>query len=112
MHSDNTTATDHSPQQIVAFLQGDRAAAKVAGIRRYGGRAFHLEAISIEAHLPAVIDDGRAYLPGRLAADLVLDFLSHPDLSHDLAALCAAQKIPIVASGKKAALPSVMTTPT
>ena len=34
-------------------------------------------------------------------ADLVLDFLKHPDLSNDLIAMCGERKIPVVASGKK-----------
>ena len=42
-----------------------------------------------------------AYLPSELNADLVLDFLRHPDLGEDLARLCAARGIPVVASGRK-----------
>ena len=99
-------------QRVLALLQGDRAAAKIAGIRRYGRQTLALETLRIEDNLPPIIDDGSTYLPKQLTADLVLDFLVHPDLSYDLAALCAAQKIPIVASGKKAALPSVLTPPT
>lgn len=71
-----------------------------------------LETRRIEDDLPPIIDDGSAYLPKQLAADLVLDLLLHPDLSYDLAVLCADQKIPIVASGKKPALPSVLAPPT
>jgi hypothetical protein len=96
----------------LALLQGDRAAAKVAGIRRYGSQTMSLETLRIDDDLPPIIDDGGAYLPKQLAADLVLDFLAHPDLSYDLAVLCAHHKIPIVASGKKAALPSVLAPPT
>ncbi len=32
---------------------------------------------------------------------LVLDYLKHPDLSQDLAALCRKKGIPVIASGKK-----------
>jgi hypothetical protein len=93
-------------------LQGDRAAVKVAGIRRYGGQTIALETLWIEEDLPPIVDDGKAYLPKQLTADLVLDLLVHPDLSYDLAVLCADRKIPIVASGKKPALPSVLAPPT
>lgn len=102
----------HRPQRVLALIQGQRAAAKLAGIQEHAGEALRLETIHIDTALPPIIDDGRPYLPQRLEADLVLDFLTHPDLSHDLAALCVAQSIPIVASGKKALHPAVMAPPT
>jgi hypothetical protein len=100
--------SSQTPQRVLAFVQGNRAAAKLAGIKAHGGEALRLAMIRIDTRLPPIIDDGGIYLPDQLEADLVLDFLTHPDLSLDLAALCAAQAIPIVASGKKAAHPAVL----
>ena len=99
-------------QCVWAFIQGARAAAKVTGIQSFGDDIIELTSVHIDADLPTIIDDGSVYLPDQIRADLVLDLLVHPDLSYDLAALCAARKIPIVASGKKAALPSILAPPT
>lgn len=101
-----------TPQRVLAFVQGDRATAKLAGIKKHGGKGLHLAIIRVDTVLPPLIDDASEFLPERIEADLVLDFLAHPDLSHDLAALCTAQFIPIVASGKKTVHPAVLAPPT
>ena len=88
-------------QRIAVFQQNDSGEAKIAGIRRYGGRRIHLTCIAIDQTLPPVIDDTATILPTRIDADLVLDYLRHPDLSEDLAVLCARQSIPIIAPGRK-----------
>jgi hypothetical protein len=90
----------HPPQRIAVFQQMNSGEAKIAGIRRYGGDRFRLECFAIDRPLPAVLDDTRAWLPERIAADLVLDYLRHPDLSQDLAALCARESIPMIAPGR------------
>jgi hypothetical protein len=66
----------------------------------------------IDEPLPAIIDDTAEYLPEGIQADLVLDFLRHPDLSHDLAVLCGKQGIALVASGKKWRIKGTSTPPT
>ena len=71
-----------------------------------------LEVISINDTLPPLVEDTSAYLPHKIRADLVLDFLKHPDLSHDLADLCRNQDIPLIASGKKLNIKGVHTPPT
>jgi hypothetical protein len=53
-----------------------------------------------------------AYLPQTVEADLVLDFLRHPDLSLALAHLCLDQGIPVVASGKKLQVEGTFCPPT
>ncbi len=88
-------------QRIAVFQQNGSGEAKIAGIRRYGGRRIHLACIAIDPSLPPVLDDTATILPTRIDADLVLDYLRHPDLSEDLAALCARQSIPIIAPGRK-----------
>ena len=88
------------PQRIAVFQQMNSGEAKIAGIRRYGGDRFRLECFAIDQPLPAVLDDTHALLPEALTVDLVLDYLQHPDLSEDLAALCAREAIPIIAPGR------------
>jgi thymidylate synthase len=89
------------PQHILVFQQGNSGEAKIAGIRRYGGDRFRLECIAIDQPLPAVLDDTGNLLPEVIRADLVLDYLRHPDLSEDLAALCAQASIPMIAPGRQ-----------
>ncbi|MBF0376208.1 MAG: hypothetical protein HQK72_01880 [Desulfamplus sp.] len=88
-------------QKITVFQQNGSAMSKIAGIKRFGGNHFVLEIINIEGNLPNLIDDASQYLPTKIDADLVLDYLKHPDLSTDLSLLCQKAGIPVVASGKK-----------
>ncbi len=99
-------------QKILVFQQNDSGKVKTAGIRDYGEGRIRLEVISIDGPLPEIIDDASDYLPEEIDADLVLDFLRHPDLSEDLAALCRKRDIPVVASGKKIRGEGVITPPT
>jgi hypothetical protein len=88
-------------QRILVFQQNNSGESKIRGIRKYGKDIFIIETFSIDESLPPILDNTSEYLPKDIQADLVLDFLKHPDLSHDLAAACAKRKIPVVASGKK-----------
>ena len=99
-------------QKIVVFQQNNSGEKKIAGIRKYGENRFDIKIVSIDTPLPQVIDDARQYLPREIRADLVLDFLKHPDLSHDLAQICRKQNIPVVASGKKLRGKGILTPPT
>ena len=101
-----------SKQRIVVFQQNGSGEKKIEGIRRYGRDRFDLQCLHIDGDLPPVIDDTSAYLPTDFEADLVLDFLQHPDLSHDLALLCGQRNIPVVASGKKTRVEGTLTPPT
>ena len=98
--------------KIVVFQQNNSGESKIAGIRKYGENRFDLTMVSIDTPLPAVIDDAREFLPDDIDADLVLDFLKHPDLSYDLAHMCREKSIPVVASGKKIRLEGVAAPPT
>jgi hypothetical protein len=90
----------YTPQRIAVFQQLKSGETKIAGIRRHGGEQFQLECFAIDQSLPTVLDDTRALLPEAITADLVLDYLRHPDLSEDLAALCARASIPMIAPGR------------
>jgi hypothetical protein len=100
------------PQKILVFQQNGSGSSKIQGIIRFGDGLFNLQTVSIDVALPAVIDDPEEYLPRDIQADLVLDFLKHPDLSEDLAALCCRRNIPVVASGKKLRVKGALTPPT
>ncbi len=99
-------------QKIIVFQQNGSGETKINGLRQYGKDLFELEVINIDTILPPVLDDTRAYLPGDISCDLVLDFLKHNDLSTDLAGLCAKKDIPVIASGKKIVGKKAITPPT
>lgn len=88
-------------QRILVFQQRGSGEKKIKGIREFGDKLFRIETISIDQPLPAIIEDTTTYLPEKFEADLVLDFVKHPDLSLDISVKCSEMKIPVVASGKK-----------
>jgi hypothetical protein len=100
------------PQKILVFQQNHSGEKKIEGIRQYGGKRFTVEVVSIDEALPEIIDDTTKYIPRNFQADLVLDYLKHPDLSHDLAVRCRDKNIPVVASGKKLRIKGTLTPPT
>ena len=106
----NACNTD-PPLKILVFQEGGRGESKVKGIQRHGQNQFDITLVTIDQPLPPVVDDASEYLPETISADLVLDFLKHPDLSHDLALLCQRMGIPIVASGKKTTVDGTHTPP-
>jgi hypothetical protein len=101
-----------SVQKIIVFQQQGSGERKIAGIREYAKGTIELEVISIDQSLPSVIEDGYEFLPDTIDADLVLDFLKHEDLSHDLVALCHKLDTPVISSGKKIPSKWVLTPPT
>ena len=109
MNSKNGT---DSSQKILVFQQNGSGESKIAGVRKYGGNRIVIEVISIDEPLPPLVEDTSDYLPPKVKADLVLDFMKHPDLSHDLAALCRDLDIPLIASGKKLDIKGIHTPPT
>jgi hypothetical protein len=115
-HNSNLKDPSEKPasgiQNILVFQQNGSGIKKIEGVKLYGNNHFSLEVVSIDAHLPTVIDDTKEYIPGNIEADLVLDYLKHPDLSYDLAVVCRDKKIPVVASGKKFRVKGAFTPPT
>ena len=99
-------------QKVLIIQQNGAGERKAHGIKRFGKDKFEVEVIDIETDLPLIIDDGFEYLPDKIEADIVLDFLKHPDLSEDLADLCGKQDIPVVISGKKIIKPNAVCPPT
>ena len=99
-------------QRIVVFQQNGSGQPKIKGIGQYGGGRFDVQTISIDNALPQILDNTDDYLPKTVHADLVMDFLKHPDLSCDLMEKCLQQGIPVVASGKKNGRNGIHTPPT
>ena len=100
------------PQKIWVFQQNNSGQGKIEGITRFGNNLFNIEILAIDQTFPPIIDDTGPFLPEEIDADLVLDFLKHPDLSHDLALICLKKGIPVVASGKKNKAEGVLAPPT
>jgi hypothetical protein len=96
-------------QTIWVYQQNQSAIGKIQAIERFAKSAIDLKIISIDDALPPIIDDASFYLPPPQGADLVLDHLQHPDLSHALAQLCRQAGIPVIASGKKPPLEDALT---
>lgn len=88
-------------QRIAVFQQNGSGQGKIEGIKEFGKGRFSFSIFNIKGPLPDIIDDSSGYLPDTIDADIVLDFLSHLDLSADLAVLCQKLNIPVVARGKK-----------
>lgn len=99
------------PSRILVVQQGESGRPKIEGIRRHGGDRFVLDTWSVPEDLPGILDETEAYLPQDPDADVVLDFVGHPDVSQDLIAMCRERNIPVVAPGKGANLEWAHTPP-
>ena len=99
-------------QEILVFQQHGSGEEKIRGIRTHGKDLRIVRVVSIDCAMLPVIDEPNEYLPRDIGADLVLDFLRHPDLSLELAIMCHDRGIPVVASGKKLQVRGVFTPPT
>ncbi|MBW2467272.1 MAG: hypothetical protein JRF02_08230 [Deltaproteobacteria bacterium] len=86
---------------IVVFEEHNSGEKKIQGINRHGKGLEIIKRYNIEENLSEIVDDPEKYIPEDFTADLVLDFLKHPDLSAHLAQVCKKKKIPVIASGKK-----------
>ena len=87
--------------KVTVFEQNGSGQHKIAGIGQYGFGVEINEIISIDPFLPDFVDDPEQYITDSFTADLVLDYLTHPDLSHYLVSVCLRKKIPVICSGKK-----------
>lgn len=87
--------------KIVVFEEFGSGEKKIQAITAHGTGLEISRRINIEENLPEVVDEPEEYIPEDFSADLVLDFLKHPDLSAHLAQQCRKKNIPVIASGKK-----------
>lgn len=96
-----TIARRDKPFRILVCEQNQSGQSKIQGIQEVGQGLFSIRRHEIGDSLPPVVDDTSPYLPDSIEADLVLDYLKHPDLSLDLAVVCSKLGVPVVASGRK-----------
>lgn len=87
--------------RIVVFEQNGSGADKISGIKEFGRDIEIAQVVSVPAGLPVIVDNPEDYIELNQTADLVLDFLRHPDLTEYLAHICKGKGIPLIASGKK-----------
>ncbi len=88
--------------RIALFEQAGSAQVKISGIKEYAPDII-IEPIFdlplLGDHI--VIDDPHEILPSEFDADMVLNYLKHPDLSYYLVQECLKRNIPVVASGQR-----------
>jgi hypothetical protein len=87
--------------RLVVFEEYGSGEKKIQGIKKHGAGLEISRRFNIQERLPEIVDDPEQYIPDDFSADLVLDFLKHPDLSSHLARICRNKNIPVIASGKK-----------
>ncbi len=109
MDTKSQKAAGSRPQLVWVFQQNGSGMEKIKGIRKHGRDRIVLRVFDIDDNLPAIIDDASDWLPAGIEADLVLDYLKHPDLSDELAHLCRRDQVPIICSGKKGPLADALT---
>ncbi len=85
---------------IIVFQQFGSAEKKLVGIRQYGKKVNIKEVFSIDENFPEVVDFPEQYIDKNFDCNLVLNFLTHPDMSDYLVDLCEKKSIPIVTTGK------------
>jgi hypothetical protein len=88
---------------ILVFQERGSGEHKIKGVQSYGDGMTITRVISIDAFLPDFIEDPDEIIKEDFSADLVLNFLNHPDLVEYLITLCEQKSIPVVSAGKKGA---------
>ena len=87
--------------EIIVFQERGSGEHKIEGIVRHGSGMVIRRNISIDLFLPDFIEDPENFISDDFNADLVLNFLKHPDLVEYLIRICQKKSIPIVSAGKK-----------
>jgi len=88
--------------EVLIFQQFGSAEKKIEGIKRYG-KGITLRLISVDVHLPELVDNPEGLVDDDFRADLVLNYFKHPDLSDYLIRLCDQKGITVISAGKKGA---------
>ncbi len=86
---------------ILVVEQHGSGCNKIDGLKRFGHPDDQVEVLSIDAALPEFVDDPENFVDkATIQADLVLNYLVHPDLAHYLIEVCVEKDIPVVSSGR------------
>ncbi len=99
-------------QKIIVYQEHGNGSRKSSGVLKYASDKIEIQLKDIDDALPPILDETDEYLSSELNCDLVLSFLTHPDLNYDLAKKCQEKEVPFIASGKKIEIKSAITPPT
>lgn len=87
--------------EIIVFQERNSGELKIEGVQRYGRGIEVVKIVSIDQWLPDFIEDPEEYIDDDFSADLVLNYLKHPDLVDYLIRLCERKGIAVVSAGRK-----------
>ena len=86
---------------ILVFQEKGSGVSKIEGVQNYGQGINITAIVSIDDFLPDFIEDPDDFIDDDFSADLVLNFLKHPDLVEYLVRICEEKGLPVVSPGKK-----------
>ncbi len=86
---------------IIVFQEKGSGVSKIEGVQNYGQGINITAIVSIDVFLPDFIEDPDIFIDNDFSADLVLNFLKHPDLVEYLMRICEEKGLPVVSPGKK-----------
>jgi len=88
--------------KIAVFEESGCAQRKIEGIRRFAPEILLSPVIDLpHINKDIVIDEPEEFLQEDFDADMVLNYIKHPDLSYFLTQICKKKGVPVVASGQK-----------
>ncbi|MBU0943001.1 MAG: DUF166 domain-containing protein [Proteobacteria bacterium] len=87
--------------EIIVFQEHGSGEKKIEGVQQFGQGITITRIYSIDTFLPDFIEDPGVFINENFFADLVLNYLKHPDLVCHLIELCNVKGIPVVSAGKK-----------
>jgi hypothetical protein len=87
--------------EIIVFQQQNSGELKVEGVLKYGKGITISKTVNVDIYLPDFIEDPEDFIDNDFSADLVLNFLKHPDLVDYLMRVCKKKGIELVSPGKK-----------
>lgn len=87
--------------RIIVFQERGSGESKIQGVKRYGKGITISEIVSFDQFFPELIDDPEEFISDTFTADLVLNYLRHPDLVDYLIGLCMQKGIPVISAGKQ-----------
>ncbi len=86
---------------ILVFQQNNSGAQKIRGVQQYGQGIITIKNVNIDLCLPEFIEDPEEFVDDSFSADLVLNYLKHPDLIEYLMGICSKKEVVVVSPGKK-----------
>lgn len=89
--------------RVVVFQRGKRGLQKIEGIKKHAMGVEIAAIFTVPEALPEIIDEPEDYIAGDFEAELVLDYLYHPDLSEFLVEIAKGKGVPVIAPGRRIA---------